>query len=662
MKLSNKILAVLLAMTLITSQGLAWDDEQKQDENSKRKYVTAGLVTAGVVIAGVLGFKAWKHFDLGSLFKRKSSVDAEEYVGIDLGTTKSGGGRGDELIPDAEGRTMTASAVAYDKDGKVISTGNEALDEEIRVTSAKRVIGMPERIAKEEKNFKVVADKDRKGMEHMAAIETAAGKVSPEEVATEVLKGIKQRIKDAHQGKDFKKAVITVPAYFYEFQKAATKRAAKAAGFEEVVLINEPTAAAFAHGAAELDMKDFKRGVSYLVYDFGGGTMDISIVKATLTKTGFMRKQKTFKVESITGDPRLGGDDIDAMIAKKFAEDLGLDFKSADDTTKRVLRQQAEEAKIHLSDANNEAYSREFELSGQDMQVEISRKDFDTEIEKIVDRTIELAKDSIKLAKNIELNDIDEVVLVGGSSRNLLVRQKLIDVFGEDRLAKSLQGDIDPDEMVAIGAAKYAKKLDTNNDYKLSDIVPMALRVDLTNRNTGKTEAFVAINRFDNQPASGSVGAEITSNTDELNLYIRQGDSDGNYKENLAIGKPKFEGKFSEKENVEIVFDINNDGVLELKIVKEDGTEVPASIDMSKTPEDIDEMGEGLTHEQLFQHLFEGMFSKEEFMEVFQEMRTELKEELVKIFQERLAEFKEDFAKELQEMFEKFITKNAEAN
>ncbi len=598
MKFRNKILVMLLTMTL-ASQGLAWDDGKKKEEDNKRKYIIAGLVTVGVVVAGVVGVRAWKYFDVGSMLKKKSSVDAEEFIGIDLGTTKSGGGRGDELIADAEGRTMTASAVAYDKDGKVLSTGNEALGEDGVVTSAKRAMGTSYDRAKEDDTLKVVPD-TTKGMEHMAVIKTAEGhSVRPEEAATEVLRGVKQRI-DAHYGKDFKKAVITVPAYFYEFQKAATKQAAKAAGFDEVVLINEPTAAALAHGAAELDIKQLKKmknGVNYLVYDFGGGTFDVSIVNVS-----FKKGKKTFTVKALDGDPRLGGDDIDKKIAEKFAQDLGLDFNEADESTKRVLRQKAEEAKIHLSNAKNTSYSKGFELSGQgdDVQVEISIDDFNTEIEEITQRTIDKTKNSLKLSgeKGVREDDIHEVVLVGGSSRNLLVRDELINMFGRDKLAKSLQGKVDPDEMVAKGAAKYAKSLDEQNkDYDLVDIVPIAFRVDMLNAAGEKTSVEV-IERFITTPTAPMKISGEASGGDTL-ITIRQGDSDIP-SENVLLGTIKVPS--TAKDNIEISLEVKQDGTLEV-IAKntETGKELPPLIiDMSKTPKELEKVVEE-GDQQLFQ-------------------------------------------------------------
>lgn len=655
MNIRNKIIVVLLSLTL-AGQGLAWDDGNKKEENNKRKYIIAGLVTVGIVVSGAVGVKAWRHFDLGSMLKKKSSVDAEEYIGIDLGTTKSGGGRGDELIPDEEGRTMTASAVAYDKDGKVINTGNKALEEDIRVTSSKRIIGMPKRIADKEKNLNVVAD-TRKDMEHMAAIETAAGKtVSPEEAATEVLKGVKHRI-DAHHGKDFKKAVITVPAYFYDFQKAATKRAAHAAGFEHVVLINEPTAAAFAQGAAELDVKKLKQGVNYLVYDFGGGTMDVSIVTAKLEK-----KQRTFKVTSIAGNPRLGGDDIDKKIAEKFARDLGIsDFDNASDKTKSILRRQAEEAKINLSDANNEVYKSKFELDGKDVEIEIGIDAFNQEIAGIIDETIDLTKQAIDDAPNLNIENIDEIVLVGGSSRNLLARQKLIELFGEARLQKSLNGEIDPDEMVAKGAAKYAKVLDEQSDaYHLSDIVPISLRVDMQQGGkNGRLVSEVVIPKFADTPAEGTQGGSSLGKNVEV--VVRQGES-GMPEENVKLGSFKLEGSQA-GEAVEIHYAIDENGILEVTARNLDTDSVEkVKIDMSATPEEVDEVvdaSDNLTPEQLeqaqrqqeefLQQLLSDVKNKEEIIEAVQNMFKKQKEE----WQDMLKKQKEEIVNEIMKNLDK---------
>ena len=654
MKLTNKILAVLLAMTLITNQGLAWDDEQKQDENSKRKYVIAGLVTAGVVVAGVVGFKAWKYFDVGKMFK-KQAVDQKEYIGIDLGTSKSGGGRGDELIPDEHGKTMTASAVLFDKDGKAVKTGDTVIEEDGVITSAKRVIGTSYNRAKEDNTLKVVKDiREDKG--HMAAIETAAGKtVSPEEVATEVLRGVKNRI-DTHYGKDFEKAVITVPAYFYDFQKAATKRAAEAAGFKKVVLINEPTAAAFAHGAAELDIKKLKDGVNYLVYDFGGGTMDVSIVTAKIEK-----KQRTFKVTSIAGNPRLGGDDIDKKIAEKFAEDLGIsDFDSASDKTKSILRRQAEEAKIHLSDANNEVYKSKFELEGKEVEVEVGIDAFNQEITSIIDETIDLTQKAIDEAPNLNIENIDEVVLVGGSSRNRLARQKLIEMFGEARLQKSLDGEIDPDEMVAKGAAKYAKVLDEQSDaYHLSDIVPISLRVDIRQGGkNGKLVSEVVIPKFADTPAKGTQGGSSLGNMVEI--VVRQGES-GIPEENVKLGSVKLAGE-KEGEAIDINYAIDENGILEVTAKNLDtNTEETKIIDMSATPEEIDEVVEEGTEqaqqqsEKFFQQLLEGGLS-EEVVEQLQKNQEEMKELLNKVLKDN-----EVTRAELSEIKE-LLAKKAEAN
>lgn len=620
MKLSNSIVIVLLALTL-ASQGQAWDDEQEKKTDTKRKVIVAGLITAGVVAAAYGGFKVWKHFDLSRLFKKQGG-EGEAYIGIDLGTSKSGGGLGAELVPDEQGRTMTASAVLFDQDGKAIKTGNAALDEDGVVTSAKRIIGTAFRRAKEDDTLTVVAD-TREGKEYLAAIEIGEGQsVSPEKVAEEVLRDVKQRI-DQHHGKDFDNAVITVPAYFFEFQKAATKRAAIEAGFKHVVLINEPTAAAFAHGAAELDTKKLKQGVNYLIYDFGGGTMDVSIVSAKLEK-----KQRVFTVNSITGDPRLGGDDIDKRIAEKFAKDLGLDLDSASAKTMRSLRQQAEKAKIHLSDAQNSSYKSEITLPDETepVPVELSATEFNTAIEDIVQKTIKLTNDAIGLAAGIDENQIHEVVLVGGSSRNLLVREKLIKKFGEAKLAKSLQGDIDPDEMVAQGAARYAQVLtEQSNDYHLSDVVPMSLRVDMTQgegRNE-KTVSEVVISRLSDTPAQGTrSGSAKGSGT---KIYIRQGESTVP-EQNVLLGVIDMK-KSKKGDEIEILYEMDTDGILTVHARNTDTGELrELPINMSEIPKEDDQVVDAVdTGEQLWQYVKETRQDVKEIKEILAELRTDSK-------------------------------------
>ena len=649
MKLSNKILAVLLAMTLATSQGLAWDDEQQKEGNNKRKFIIAGAVVITVAAAAFGGRKLLRHFgwDLNKINK-KPVVDRQEYIGIDLGTSKSGGGRGDELIPDAEGRKMTASVVAYDKDGKVLSTGNKALEEKDIVGSSKRIIGTSYNRAKEDDTLNVVADL-REKMEHMAAIKTSNGNVvSPEKVATDVLKGVKQRI-DKHYGKDFKKALITVPAYFFDFQKAATKRAAHAAGFEHVVLIYEPTAAAFAHGAAEVDIKKLKQGINYLVYDFGGGTMDVSIVTAKLKK-----KQRTFKVTSIAGNPRLGGDDIDKKIAEKFAQDLNIgSFDNASDETKSILRRKAEEAKIKLSDANNKVYESKFELEGKEVEIKIDIDTFNQEIDGIMEETVKLARHAIDEDPDLNIEDIHEVILVGGSSRNLLARQKLIDMFGESRLQKSLNGEIDPDEMVAKGAAKYAKFLDEQSgEYHLSNIVPISLRVDIKQEGkNGKLVSEKVITKFSDTPTEGVQSGSSLGK--DVEIVVRQGES-SIPEENVRLGSFKLKGEQA-GEAVEIHYAIDDDGILEVTARNLDTNSVEqVTIDMSATPEEVDEvvetLGEVADDEQI-QRILQAMKARDhELLEgILGELeltRAEvkgLKEKIVKL-EKRIAELLEQRA------------------
>ncbi len=590
MQIRNRVMVGLLALTL-AGQGLAWDDNQKKD--NRRKFIVAGIIAAGVVAATFGGYKAWKHFDLSEMFKKKV-VDKEEYIGIDLGTSKSGGGRGDELVADDNGITMTASAVRFDADGKVVEHGDTALGKDGTITSSKRIIGAPRWQAVKGKHpWKVVAD-TREGMESLAAIETVAGDVSPETVAKEVIEDVKQRIEKG-LGKEFKKAVITVPAYFYDFQKAATKRAAIAAGFDEVVLINEPTAAAFAHGAAELDKKKLKRGVKYLIYDFGGGTMDVSIVDAKLEG-----KKKTFTVTAIEGNPSLGGDDIDRKIAEKLARELlGSDLDNLSPESQRAIIEEAEKAKIHLATIEEAekakihlgtevigTYVNTIRLAGKDVEVKLSYDDFNEEIKDIVEDTLALTRKAVGEGDNEQ--NIDEVVLVGGSSRNLLVQKKLGKMFGKDKLKE----EIDPDEVVARGAARYAKFLDgEQKEFHLSDVVPMDLRVDMKRGN--RSVSKVVIHKLADTPADGDATGEAVA-TDVV-INIRQGESEIP-SENMLLGRIDLED-IGAGNDVEVVYSIDTNGILTVTAYGGENLKPKVlKIDMSKTPDEID-MEDGVEEE-----------------------------------------------------------------
>ena len=294
----------------------------------------------------------------------------------------------------------------------------------------------------------------------------------------------------------------------------------------------------------------------------------------------------------------------------------------------------------------------------------ISIDDFNKEIEEIVDKTIKKTKSALGIHEGggISVEDIDEVIVVGGSSRNLLVRQKLIDLFGKDKLAKSLQGDIDPDEMVAKGAAKYAKALDTNEDYTLSDIVPMSLLVDLRDEITGKMFSEVVIERFKGQLAAGEVGAVIRSNG-TVGLTVRQGDS-GEYGKDLIIGIPKFPGDFSPGDQVDIIFEFDTDGILNIAIKKRGSDEkIPGVIDMSKTPENIEEVIEEGAENQLTKILQAFGMQSQEIVEVLgkiakgQEELRELLNEVLKDNELTRAEIKE-----VKEMLAELLAKSTDTN
>ena len=465
MKIRNKILVVLLAMTL-TSQGLAWDDGQKKEEDSKRNIVIAAVVVVAGIAVALASPNLVKYFKevkvpKGDALGVTNVEVVPKTVGIDLGTTNSAVGWGDELFEISEGAFTMPSAVGYE-DGKVVAVGKEALDMRERATSVKRLIGT----------------------EHTVKINDKATNILPEEVSAEVLRKLKA-VAEEKLGHEVNDAVITVPAYFFESQKAATKKAADLAGFTgRVLLIPEPTSALVANGAI-----GFKESKTALAYDLGGGTMDVSVINVISDDSG---KNLKFDVEGIAGDPKLGGDDFDEIITEKFFEkfnkqmsEKGIELSDADKVeARRELLDMAEEAKIKLSNVDN--YTTKKYVLGYEFETSLTRKEFETSIENLVQKTIDEVHKAIDDA-GMTVENINEVFLVGGSSRIPLVREKLIKIFSEEKLARSLASKaVDPDEAVAKGAAIYAKFLDTkahggllDHEIRLMDIAPLSIWLKL---------------------------------------------------------------------------------------------------------------------------------------------------------------------------------------
>jgi molecular chaperone HscA len=380
-------------------------------------------------------------------------------VGIDLGTTHSlvAAVRNGvaECLPDAQGRVLLPSIVRYlDNSGRQIGYDAQAAqseDAENTVVSVKRFMGrgLADIANREKLPYRFV---DKPGMVSMT---TRAGEKSPVEISAEILATLRYRAEDTFND-DLYGAVITVPAYFDEAQRQATKDAAKLAGLNVLRLINEPTAAAIAYG-----LDNAAEGV-YAVYDLGGGTFDISILRLT---------QGVFEVISTGGDSALGGDDYDRALADWLLQKAGVQAASARD--KSAVKVAARAAKESLS--TESTVTAHIDVDGRGFDIEVHRSDFESVTRELTARTVAAVRKAVRDAK-LAKDDVKGIVLVGGATRMPQIRAAVAEFFGREPLV-----NLNPDEVVALGAAIQANQLAGNNasgDLLLLDVIPLSLGIE----------------------------------------------------------------------------------------------------------------------------------------------------------------------------------------
>ncbi|MDF0749537.1 molecular chaperone DnaK [Marinobacter sp. 71-i] len=398
-------------------------------------------------------------------------------IGIDLGTTNSCvaimDGDKVKVIENAEGDRTTPSIVAYTEDGETL-VGQSAKRQAVTnpnntLYAIKRLIGRRFEDDVVQKDIKMVPYKIAKADNGDAWVEVKGEKMAPPQVSAEIIKKMKKTAED-YLGEKVTEAVITVPAYFNDSQRQATKDAGKIAGLDVKRIINEPTAAALAYG---LDRKSGDRTVA--VYDLGGGTFDISIIEIA-----DVDGEHQFEVLATNGDTFLGGEDFDMKLieylADQFKKDSGIDLRG-DSLAMQRLKEAAEKAKIELSSSQQTDVNLPYvtaDASGpKHMNVKVTRAKLESLVEDLIERSLAPCRTALE-DSGAKIGEIDEVILVGGQTRMPLVQEKVKNFFG-----KEARKDVNPDEAVAMGAAIQAAVLSGDvKDVLLLDVTPLTLGIE----------------------------------------------------------------------------------------------------------------------------------------------------------------------------------------
>src|SRR2546422_1320723 len=473
-------------------------------------------------------------------------------IGIDLGTTNSVvstmEGGSPVAIPNQEGSRLTPSVVAFTKDGEIlvgqVAKRQAITNPENTVFSIKRFMGR--RYDEVQHEIKLVPYKVVRATNGDVRIEIRGKQYSPPEISAMILRKLKEAA-DAYLGQKITQAVITVPAYFNDSQRQATKDAGKIAGLEVLRIINEPTAAALAYGL------DKKADEQIAVYDLGGGTFDISVLEIG---------QGVFEVKATNGDTHLGGDDFDQRvidwIAEEFKKEQGIDLRK-DRMALQRLKEAAEKAKIELSSTLQTEINLPFITADQTgpkhLVMTLTRARLEQLVDDLVQRTVEPCRQAMKDA-GVSASDIDEVVLVGGQTRMPKVQEVVKQLFGKE----PHQG-VNPDEVVAVGAAIQGGVLAGDvKDVVLLDVTPLSLGVE-----TQGGVMTVLIPRNTTIPTRKSeIFTTAADNQTSVEVHVLQGERPL-AKDNRTLGRFHLTGIAPAPRGVpqiEVAFDIDANGIL----------------------------------------------------------------------------------------------------